>query len=432
MNEKEINPIGFVNERAKEIQAIEAAIDASRRKSMMFQRLPFYLRRRTRSHEKRSRRRKNVRRKDRHGLRTHTWYAKRFEMVKAWGTSIPFRRRLKSSKFIYKSQSRGYVFDESYKKAVVYERQSTLSFASVLGINLEMEDVIQTIVFGNAMLEVIVSEKYVVVISAEEESLKVCTEGMAEHSRIECCLSIIKADEMFLDIAIEESSRFAKIYCNKRCLRVEDAVDGEVDRILYIRSMSEHESGKILVKRGQVMGLWQDMINAGMVPICVEELQRLAFENEYMVYPFDYPNSSLYKELERSCVDPVREKYERTPISKKMHIDTGLMYLAADGIVSFVVFELEKGHADRCALIYDESNRLIGRVVRGGFWFTRGLCGGLAYVTNDVQSGAEFYLRNIDSKHFYQIRVTKVFDCKKETEFSQAAFGGMCMTNACT
>ncbi|KAM0671200.1 hypothetical protein CWI42_090140 [Ordospora colligata] len=409
MNDKEINSIDFVKERTKEIQAIEAAIDANRRKSMLFQRLPFYLRRRTRSHEKRVRRRKTIRKKDRHGLRTHTWYAKRFEMVKTWGTSIPLKRRLKSSKFIYKSQNRGYVFDESYKKVVVYEKESIMSFASELGVNLEIEDIIQMIAFRNIILEVIVSKKYFVIISAELEFLKMCIEGSLEHSRIECCLSIIKADEMFLDTITESSSRFAKIYSKQRYLSVDDAMDTEVDRVLYIRSMSEHESGKILVKRSQVMGLWQDIINTGIVPVCVEELQRLAFENEYMVYPFDYPNSSLYKEFERSYVDPMREKYERTPMSKKMHIDTNLMYLAADNIGSFVIFELEKGHIDRCAFIYDESDRLIGRVVRGGFWFTKGLCGGLACMTSEVKSGEEFYLRNINSQYFYQIRIIKVF-----------------------
>ncbi|ADM11948.1 uncharacterized protein Eint_080110 [Encephalitozoon intestinalis ATCC 50506] len=405
MVEREISPIDFVEERSKEIQSIEAAIETNRKKSMMFQRLPFYLRRRLRSHEKRTRKKNRMRKKDRHGLRTHVWYAKRFEMLKVWNTSIPLRRRMKSSKFIYKSQKkRGFVFDESYKDIVVYKRPDV----EISGIDFSLGDVVQRIQQKNIVFEAIVSERFLIIITSDLEEIEF---GMIleEYGRIECCLSLIQVDELFLDEVNDETGRLTRILSHKEKGKIDRALSDRSSMAIFVRSLSQAESGKVLLKRNMVMSFWQDIVNVGIIPICIEELQRLALENDYMVYPFDYSTTRLYKDFEQSYTEPIKSKYERTPRSKKMALNMDLMYIYTSDPVVFASFELEKGRADRCAFIFDENDTVIGRVIRGGFCFTKGLCRGLCYILCDVKEGDEFYSRNLNSLSFNQMKITKVF-----------------------
>lgn len=404
MAEKEINPINFVKERASEIQLIEAAIESNRKKSMMFQRLPFYLRRRPKSHEKRKKRKRSIRKKDRHGLRTHTWYAKRFEMLSVWNTAIPLRRRMKSSKFIYKSQHRGFIFDESYKKVILYNRPKE----QVLGIEFSLENTIQRIVYERTMFEAVVTNEYLIIILIDfgmEERLR--SSNLIECGRIECCLSVIKADGLFSNEGNEDVDRFSKFSPWKR-VDVDSVIKNNLDEVIYFRSLSDTESGKILLKRKRVPDFWQDIVNTGIIPVCVEELQRIGLENGYIVYPFDYPNTGRYKEFEEGYVKPVEDKYNRTPKSKKMKIDTKSMYIHTEENIILAMFELEKGSADRSAFVFDD-DRIVGRVVRGAFCFSNGLCGGVCYLFKDTSEGDEFYTKNLNSKHFNQIKIIKVF-----------------------
>lgn len=403
MASEEIDPIGFARGRAGEIQAIEAAIRTSRKKSMLFQRLPFYLRRRTKSHEKRGKRKRCVRKKDRHGLRTHTWYAKRFEMLKVWGTAVPLRRRMKSSKFIYKSQNRGFIFDESYKKVVVYSRPSS----QVLGIDLSLVNVVQEVRHGNGILEAVVTNEHLIVISMCSDEVEQEL-GLTKHGVIECCLSVIKADELFSNEINESSTRFSKFLVSRKNMDTDRVLKEGSDSIIYFRSLSKVESGKVLLKRTKVLDFWQDIVNTGVVPVCVEELQRIALENDYMIYPFDYPGTKAYEDFERAYVEPLVSKYNRTPPSKKMKMDLDSMYIHTEDLVVFGVFEMERGIADRCASVFD-GDRVVGRVIRGSFCFTRGLCKGLCYLLQDASEGDEFYTRNAGSTSLNQIKIVKVF-----------------------
>lgn len=405
MAEKEINPISFADERSAEIQLIETAIESNRKKSMMFQRLPFYLRRRSKSHEKRKKRRRNPRKKDRHGLRTHTWYAKRFEMLKTWNTSIPMKRRMKSSKFIYKSQHRGFIFDESYKKIVVYARP----WKEMLGIDFSLENVVQEIRLEDSMFEAVVTTDYLVIISQRIEDIEEKMDpSLVEHYRPECCLSVMKADLLFSDELSERTVKFSKFLVSKRSADVNKALRERSDEIIYFRSVSENESGKVLLSRGRVLDFWQSILNVGIIPICVEELQRLALENDYIAYPFDYPNTRAYKAFEEAYIEPIKAKYDRTPRSKKMSFDTSTLYIHTERHVVLAGFELEKGSSDRGAFVFDE-DKVVGRVVRSAFCFSKGLCKGLCYLYQAVEEGEEFYARNLNSASFNQIKITKIF-----------------------
>lgn len=398
MKDDEISPLRFAKERAREIQLIEAAIESNRKKSMLFQRLPFYLRRRPKSHEKRAKRNKGLRKKDRHGLRTHTWYAKRFEMLKVWGSAVPLRRRMKSSKFIYKSQHRGFVFDESYKTTVVYLRPAT----EVLGIDFSLENVVQQVWHKNAAFEAIVTKRYLVIISLGEE-IKL---DLAEHRRMDCCLSLVKIDSLIGSDACPKTLHAA--------LDADDSIG--CSEVVYVKSTSETETAKVFVKREEVMDFWQSLVNAGVIPVSVEELQRLALENDYMVYPFDFAGTRAYADFEQSYVEPARAKYERTPKSKKMEMDTRDMYIHTDERIVYALFELEKGSADRCAFVLDD-DKVVGRVIRSAFCFTRGVCRGVCYLFQNAE-GDEFYTRNMNSKSFNQIKILRVLDAETCPRFN--------------
>lgn len=127
-NNESIDIVEFLKARSHEVEAIEKSIAVSHKQSLAWQRLPYYKRRRNRNFDRRLSKKFSHRPKDRHALRTHTYYAKRFFMLKLPAFSIPLRRRLKSMKYIYKSQSRGFVFDESFRGICVYRRAEVLDF----------------------------------------------------------------------------------------------------------------------------------------------------------------------------------------------------------------------------------------------------------------------------------------------------------------
>ncbi|TBU11303.1 putative POP1-like ribonuclease [Hamiltosporidium tvaerminnensis] len=133
--EKEIDALKFMTAREFEIKEMEDSLSKSTKKSQLFQRLPFYKRRRTRNYDTRNtpkihkkylkklylNRFRNRKLKFNY-LPTHIWYAKRFKMIDLFNSKLPYKRNIKSDKFIYKSLERGFIFDESFKRIAVFRR----------------------------------------------------------------------------------------------------------------------------------------------------------------------------------------------------------------------------------------------------------------------------------------------------------------------
>ncbi|KAK1350128.1 putative POP1-like ribonuclease [Hamiltosporidium tvaerminnensis] len=133
--EKEIDALKFITAREFEIKEMEDSLSKSTKKSQLFQRLPFYKRRRTRNYDTRNtpkihkkylkklylNRFRNRKLKFNY-LPTHIWYAKRFKMIDLFNSKLPYKRNIKSDKFIYKSLERGFIFDESFKRIAVFKR----------------------------------------------------------------------------------------------------------------------------------------------------------------------------------------------------------------------------------------------------------------------------------------------------------------------
>ncbi|RVD92192.1 hypothetical protein TUBRATIS_13210 [Tubulinosema ratisbonensis] len=108
--DKEIDPIEFIEARSKEINLLEENISKKRKKTMLFQRLPFFLRRRTQSY-------KPKKRKTRKKSFLTTYIGKRFFVT----DTLPIKRRLKSSKFVYKSKKVFLFYEFKVKDYFIFE-----------------------------------------------------------------------------------------------------------------------------------------------------------------------------------------------------------------------------------------------------------------------------------------------------------------------
>lgn len=375
MKKDEIKIEDFLHERTDDIQKLETAINSSKKKSLLFQRLPFYKRRRTRSNIRRKT--KPCRNKSRHILRTHVWYAKRFKMIKINNVSLPLTRNIKSSKYIYKSQKRGFIFDETYKKIKINKIEDSIYK------NYE-KNIVHLVNTENGIIEIVITDNLLI------EFIP----NLLESNNEKACLSVIKIKDELLD-------QFSK--------------DIELDLIngnpCFIKSSSKFETGKILLKQCDVMDTWNQMIKNGVIPICIEELYRIGIENDYLIYPFDCVNSHFFKNYENKLNDIFLQKYNRTPASKKVKINEADLYIYSTEKIYYYVFELKKGVLTKNAIIYNQSNDVIGKVIRGSFCFTVGKSRGLCYLSFLANENNEFKAKNLQSENLYDIII------KKQVEF---------------
>lgn len=319
----DINTVDFVEARSLEIQCIEESINKSNKKTMLFQRLPFYKRRRNRNYDKKVKK-FTYRKRDRHFLRTHNFYAKRFFMLKLEKTSIPITRRIKSSKFIYKSKDRGFLFDESFRGVFEYNLVDIESYDnknicddvvdqllinSPLGVDEITVEKLRSLVdftllnkvqrFNNEY-EVVVAERSIILVGKSISRLI--------PANFYSALSIINNNNLDLkNITINYNGRFKT---NIICF-----------------SSDGIETNKILCLRQEVMNFWQFLISNKIIPICLNEIHRIYFESDQMSI-YDNIKSNLFEKIEHKVNESIIMKYERTPISKRVSFDTGKLFLS--------------------------------------------------------------------------------------------------------
>lgn len=464
---KDIDAIELIEARAKEIQFIEESIKKSNKKTMLFQRLPFYKRRRNRNYDKRKSKKFTYRKKDRHFLRTHTFYAKRFFMLKFETAnfnctdfsdasfnnspeascvvpnfkyndiSIPMKRRIKSSKYIYKSQDRGFLFDESFRGGFSYPTDllveqilkirsescqtskkfcsiellpsisqiSLFSFAS--SIDLQKYDQVQCI---ENLYEVILTKEQIYIIGAW-----ICDCSVSAHP-LDGMVSIFK----------KEAYGFFELKNLKNLLIFPDKAGGI-------------QTHKILCERSQMMSVFQSLSNNSIIPICLEEIYRLSYEHDQMTI-YDNIKGNLFKMIENSINKEIVDKYNRTPKSKRTEICTDDLYLERDPKLKeseqnvYCIFRIEKGNTERGAFLYKE-NLCIGRVIRSAYKFGNGKCYGLCVIYSDCYEAIDkkeselFFdkqsnaingndesvnnsllsIKNLGKNNFYRIQIVKVF-----------------------
>lgn len=370
MNDETINVSTYVDERMDDIKYIETALNNSRKKTMLFQRLKYYKRRRSRSYVKKK---NNTRRKERHILRTHIWYAKRFKMIKIFNCSLPFKRNIKSDKYIYKSLHRGFMFDETYKKTLVYKRKDD----HVLIKDLK-ENVICTKNIENEQIEIAIMGEYIIISYIEKVIDKTIFEGLELVSSLDCTFLVIKANP---DIS--------KVFSLTEPFFVPDSKDG----------------GRIFTTKQHAMDTWQNLIKQSLLPVSIQELERIALENQSMNYPFDYVQSKYFKEYENVLNKEIIEKYQRTPKGKKLKIYIDDLFISQND-VEYFIFEIPKGNANKNSFIL-KGEDVVGRVVRSGFSFTRGKCRGLGFVYKDVTNLENLKCRNLGENLEHDIEILK-------------------------
>lgn len=371
MKKEEIKIEDFLNERTEDIQKLEKAINVSKKKSLLFQRLPFYKRRRTRSNIRKKM--KRCRKRQRHILKTHVWYAKRFKMIKINNISLPLARNLKSNKYIYKSQERGFIFDETYKTIKIKKINET-------NYNYLEKNTIHLVKTEIGIIEIIITNNFLIELLPE----------FFGSSDVEACLSLIKVKNNLLEQFSDNIEH--------------DLINGIP---CFIKSSSEFETGKILLKKCDVMDIWKMMIKNGVIPICIEELYRISIENKFMIFPFDDINSFFYKHYEDKINDTFLQKYHRTPASKKVKINEKDLYIYTLKKIYYYIFELKKGVLSKNAVIYDKTNLIIGKVIRGSFCFTSGRSRGICYLNILTEQNFEFKAKNYNSDTIYNLIILK-------------------------
>jgi hypothetical protein len=381
MQNNDINIEEFVKDRESDIRMLEKAINNSKKKTMYFQRLPFYKRRRTRSNF--VKKNKSTRQKHRHILKTHVWYAKRFKMIKVEGIGLPLVRNQKSSKYIYKSQDRGFIFDESFKKIRIYSVND--SIINLFDVDKNVKNLIQLVKSDKGYVEVIVTDLHFILISS-----LIDFNDKSVIKTLDCCISFIKIHENTI----------------KNISQDIDASLSE-DLSFFVRNSEEYEVGKLFILKKDVMDMWGTLIKKGCIPVSIDEVQRLALENSYMTYPFDDVNSVMFRCLENVVNTDIMDKYERTPKSKKVEINSDDLFINTNKEVHFYAFELEKGVLTKNGLIFSEKDDILGRVIRGGFCYTRGRSRGLCYLYKECNIEDKFIAKNYNHENRYELRIIK-------------------------
>ncbi|KAM0677758.1 Ribonucleases P/MRP protein subunit pop1 [Binucleata daphniae] len=429
MEINEIDATSFVDARSGEIKLLETKISQSTKKTQLFQRLPFHKRRRTKSKDTRKtpnkHKRKNKRKTKSYDfpyLKTHKWFAKRFKMIKMFDSAVPYERTIKSDKFIYKSSSRGFIYDESYKNikfADFNEIKNTRFYDLIVNnkkqkLHSTIENMIENCCYNIETLindhvyffDVFKTKNKIYIVYLPNIDFEGLLGSNIFFSACFSCLTYYK------DIKISESGiydKFEKQNNDNDCF-IDEFFDNKYEKkYLYVKYTDESfETGKIFITRSYTMIVWQFLYVSGCIPISIKEMLRLGTENLKLIFPFDYVNSHYYTDYEKCIVQPIKDKYDRIPKSKKpnyekMKIENPFFMPQTTKIVCTSYFVAAKGSIKRMAMIYNESFQIIGYVIRGSFCFTIGKNRGVCILFEDTKG--KKYAQNINENIKYDIQL---------------------------
>lgn len=367
--------------RAEEIRLIEESINKNRKKNLLFQRLPFYKRRRTRSFA-----RKNIKKR---GRGIQAWYSRRFEMMKIEGVKMPIKRRLKSDSYIYKSFSRGFLVYESYKEVYVFEKDS----GAIKGECFETENYVFSL------------------ISLGETVDKDCC-----IKQIDTAISVI--GDTFKESGVYETSLNAdseyKFYCKIdeyienwiiRDFKLIDEMPQNKIIFLFLKSEGSLESGKVFIKNCFLLKFFQKMTSRGSIPISIEELFRIGIEKKRLIFPFDCVETKFSREYERIMLEKNIKEYERKPKSKRAKNTFENVDFDKIENRTPIFFDVPKGCVDKSAVVLCGS-KIVGIVLRSMYCYSIGQCRGLCFINKEYQSSA-LCVRNLNSDKLIPIKITR-------------------------
>ncbi|KAL0265709.1 UNVERIFIED_CONTAM: hypothetical protein PYX00_011423 [Menopon gallinae] len=358
----EVKSIEFVKARAEEIRRLEELVHTTRKKTMLFQRLPFHKRRRSRSFRGKGRRPRTS------GIRT--WLAKRFRMAKMYGTELPLQRYAKSDSFVYKSFGRGFLFYESHKRAYVFDKS-----ASSLPAGERVE-----------------TERYVLVVTMDDVPC-----GAAPAGCLDTPVAVL--GRVHMEEGVYTTGRDMRSEWHVGARTLDDYIDGcicgDADaapregalEFAFVRSHGGLEQGRVFVQQKLLMGLWQKMVLRGFIPVSIDELLRIGLETKVLVFPFDHAHTALYAEYERERLAPVMAKYNRTPAAKKPRKTSDVMCFEPCTGGRLLFFDVPSGKVRRCADVFCDGTR-VGSVLRAAYCYSIGRVRGICMVEGGKEGGA--------------------------------------------
>lgn len=371
MPDETINIADFIAARRHEIAQIEAAIRQTTKKSVLFQRLPHYQRRRNRSFDQRRRAVHTPRKKDRHCLHSHTFNAKRFFMLRLAHCAVPLRRRLKGDKFVYKAAHRGFFIDESFRGV----REWPL---------------------GNAD-------------ASSGGAVSGATRGVCNG---DVCDVLADGAVRFLvggglvDAAPQSHSCIAVVH-GERVAGIAWPVPVHVFP-QPPRAAQLPETHRIVCAREHTMAVVQALLNAGLAPAGVEDIERLALESGTLCL-YDWVGTRLYRAIEDARAREFEEKYARTPPAKRAAVDCTQLRLPDSVCHAYFTFRVRRGTCTRAAVIW-RGEACVGRVVRAAFRFAAGGVAGIAVATAPVCAGEELRVVSLANPHPYTLVVDSLVD----------------------
>lgn len=411
MNIDDINATSFIDARSHEIHILEKSIQETRKKTLLFQRLPFHKRRRTRS--KHLNKRRFSRRINHKQREKFIYYHKRFKMINFLNYNVPLQRREKSDSFIYKSEHRGYVFVEIYKTAFLYRENGFNDVTCRLSKEIKdsVSNVLIVIEYENEEYEIYKYDSFVIIIAIKQP--RVLNYGIVEDLGISISVMKGKIDfkcnvkEILIDLwNKKENEEKDKIGLNNNLTKTSNNIyeeneipsinvregvlynknDTVVDfgNIIVLQKTDSIEKCKIIVNKNKVRELHDLFIKNSIIPICIFELFRIGLENNTLIYPFDYPNSPHYQQFERAAYLEEYTKWTRTPVGKRVNYEKHNVlepwfipldfYKNQKLYISY--FDVSKGSLKRMALIY-KNEIFVGYVLRASYCYRIGKCRGV-------------------------------------------------------
>ncbi|KAF7698647.1 hypothetical protein CDIK_1361 [Cucumispora dikerogammari] len=392
--DEEIQVNDFLKERNDEINELIDSLDR-KKKTMEFQRLPFYKRRRTRSLIKKKRPKNKTTEKN-NWLPMHVYFAKRFKMMKLNGWKVPLLRAQKSEKFIYKSAHRGFLWDEGFMKLNIFKKDELIS----KNLIITRENVFVDCVLENQPVSYCkINNEMILFQSPLATDYYVFTIFYGKRL-IPGKYSICEFKNMFS----AEELNGNKISQSRQYLKQEYIGNFEMNEVTFHVIPTEYSfKYKIIFDIKLMKTVFNLFLKQGYIPISVNELFRISIESK-IVLNLDKIDTDFYEKFEKAVYGDEQLKYERTPAGKKKNYKTvgfSEPFFLNIKYSQTKIFELKKGSFERGGLVYKMGEEC-GIVIRGSYCFSSGKERGIVGIRN-FDENSSYTLKSIKNGKTYDL-----------------------------
>lgn len=427
----------FVGERSNEIQELEKSLPSRRKKNMLFQKLPFYMRRRSASHYRKRKRNKKS-----------DYYGKRFSMIHVNGHKIAHKRFEKTFSLLHKGGN--YIYNMVHYHGYVYRID--------YGVEQELKNYKYHDIDASINRKELNDDRscgqgrYYTSNGDAHFTLHFNDEGKFHLFKTKKTLILVTASVVpeFLqakEILCETESIF-EVLKEKELSRsgVYKLTNGTItksDVMIddYFSSIQEDHVVKLNAEFSLVLifsnlkKIFGNIIRVWTI-IGLEEYMKLSLDYGFFVFPFDDVNSDWYKQYEKEVFYEENQKYFRTPRGKrydylalKENDNSKMSPCPANQTITkerdtqsniFIfpykfpcalksqftyLFKCDKGNLQRCARVYrmgDESV-VCGYVLRGSFCYSVGKYRGIVVLWEAWDDSQAYFGMNIRSSQKYSL-----------------------------